>query len=329
MIRPLFVPAVAVALTAIFSPLSQSAIAAEAEEARVVDGIAAVVDGDVITFSQVRGLVGPRERLLRQQLRGPELEKQVEKVRAEALQDLIDRQLIIHAFKEEKLSLPDYFVEQRMNDIIRENFGGDRNTFIKTLQAQNYSLSDFKKNELEKIIVAAMRGKNVKPNTVASPAKIEEYYRTHREEFSSKEEVKLRLIMVPSHGSDTSGSQKALAEEILGKVANGGEFERMAQIYSEDSTRDSGGDWGWVARKTLAPELEKVAFGLRKGKVSNIVSLGGNYYILKVEDRRGGETKSLAAVRDDIEKKLLQNEAQRLQENWLASLRQKATIRRF
>jgi parvulin-like peptidyl-prolyl isomerase len=48
-----------------------------------------------------------------------------------------------------------------------------------------------------------------------------------------------------------------------------------------------------------------------------------------VEDRRGGETKSLVAVRSDIEKKLLQNEAQRLQENWLASLRQKATIRRF
>ncbi|MFN2477232.1 MAG: peptidylprolyl isomerase [Chthoniobacterales bacterium] len=316
-------------MAAPFLPLSHAAIAAQAEAPRVVDGIAAVVDGDVITLSQVRGLVGPRERILRQQLRGPELEKQLEKVRAEALQDLIDRQLIIHAFKEEKLSLPDYFVEQRMNDIIRENFGGDRNTFIKTLQAQNYSLSDFRKNELEKIIVSAMRGKNVKPSTVASPAKIEEYYRTHREEFSSKEEIKLRLIMIPSRGSDASGSQKTLAEEVLGKVANGGDFERMAQIYSEDSTRDSGGDWGWVARKTLAPELEKVAFGLRKGKVSNIVSLGGNYYILKVEDRRGGETKSLAAVRGDIEKKLIQTEAQRLQENWLASLRQKATIRRF
>ena len=58
-----------------------------------------------------------------------------------ALKDLIDRQLIVQAFKKEKFELPEYFVEQRMNDIIRENFGGDRNTFIKTLQAQNYSLS--------------------------------------------------------------------------------------------------------------------------------------------------------------------------------------------
>lgn len=339
MIRPLFV----LLSAALMWPFSLSSFAAapvagapatrapetSAPGAQVVDGIAAVVNGDVITLSQVRSLVSPRERLLRQQLHGEELEKQIKKVRAEALQDLIDRQLIIHAFREEKLSLPDFFVEQRMNDIIRENFGGDRNTFIKTLQAQNYSLSDFRKNELEKIIVSAMRGKNVKPNTVASPAKIEEYYRTHREEFTSKEEIKMRMIMIPSHGSDTSGSQKALAEEIVSKLAAGGNFERMAQIYSEDSTRDSGGDWGWVARKTLAPELEKSAFGLKKGKISNIISLGGNYYIVKVEDRRGGETKSLAQVRGDIEKKLIQDEAQRLQENWLAGLRQKATIRTF
>ena len=59
----------------------------------------------------------------------------------------------------------------------------------------------------------------------------------------------------------------------------------MAQIYSEDSTRDLGGDWGWIERKTLAPELEKVAFNLPIGKISNIVELGGNYYILKVEEK--------------------------------------------
>ncbi|MBA3881949.1 MAG: peptidylprolyl isomerase [Chthoniobacterales bacterium] len=328
MIRLLLV-AIFAAGTVLLTPRDSALFAAEAPEPQVVDGIAAIVNNEVITFSQVRGLTIPRERLLRQQYRGEELEKQIKNVRAQALKDLIDRQLIIQSFRKEKLQLPEYFVEQRMNDIIRENFGGDRSTFIKTLQAQNYSVGEFKKNELEKIIVAAMRGKNVKPNTVASPTKIAEYYRTHRDEFTSKEEIKLRMIMIPSRASDASGSQKALAQEILSKVAAGGDFERMAQMYSEDSTRDVGGDWGWVERKTLAPELEKVAFGLKKGQVSRIVELGGNYYIVKVDDRRGGQTKSLAEVRAEIEKKLVQEEGQRLQDNWLASLRQKATIRTF
>jgi len=326
MIRPLFVTVLA-AVTLLSSPLGRGVLRAQSE---VIDGIAAIVNGEVITFSQVQMVSMPRERALRQQLRGEELVKELQKARKAALQDLIDRALIVHAFKEEKLALPDYFVEQRMNDIIRENFGGDRQAFLKTLQAQNFTLSEFRKNEFEKIIVAAMRGKNVKPNTVASPGKIEEYYRKNRQEFTSKQEVKVRMIMIPSRAEEgNAAAQKAMAEEILGKLAGGADFARMAQMYSEDSTRDSGGDWGWVERNTLAGPLEKAAFGLPKGKISNIIELGGNYYIVKVEDKRGGATKGLAEVRSEIEKKLLQEEAQRLQENWLASLRQKATIRLF
>ncbi|MGZ5024795.1 MAG: peptidylprolyl isomerase, partial [Chthoniobacterales bacterium] len=294
------------------------------------DGIAAIVNGEVITFSQVRGITLPRERLLRSQYTGEELEKQIKQMRAEALQDLIDRQLIVQQFHKDQLQLPDFFVEQRIQDIIRENFGGDRNAFIKTLQAQNYSMSEFKKSELEKIIVAAMRGKNVHPNTIASPQKIAEYYRAHREEFTSKEEIHLRMIMIPSRAAEgNAASQKAMAEELLSKLAGGAEFERIAQMYSEDSTRDQGGDWGWVGRKTLAPELEKVAFNLPLKKISRIVELGGNYYILRVDEKRGGDTKSLEQVRTDVEKKLLNEEAQRLQENWLAGLREKASIRTF
>ena len=311
-------------------PLSQLCHAAYAQEPEIVDGIAAVVNGDIITFSQVRSLVAPREKLLRSQVTGPDLITKIKEAREAALKDLIDRQLIIQAFKKESFQIPDHYIDERMHEIIRENFGGDRNTFIKTLEAQNYSLGEFKKLETERMIVQAMRSKNVRRDVIASPAKIEEYYNTHREEFTAKEQVKLRLIMIPAHANDGNApAQKAMAEEILGKLSNGAEFDRMAQIYSEDSSRDLGGDWGWIERKTLAAPLEKVAFKLPVGKISNIIAFSGNYYILKVEDKRGGETRSLAQVRDEIEKKLLQEEAQNLQERWIASLRSKAYIKTF
>jgi peptidyl-prolyl cis-trans isomerase SurA len=319
-----------VLIAASMLPLSPLCRAAHAENMEVIDGIAAVVNGDVITYSQVRALVAPREKLLRSQVTGEELVKQIKAVRQAALKDLIDRQLIIQAFKKESYDVPDHFVEQRMHDIIRENFGGDRNTFIKTLEAQNYSLGEFKKEEMERIIVQAMRSKNVRKDMVASPAKIDEYYKTHREEFTAKEQIKLRLLMIPAHSSDgNAAAQKSVAEEILGKLASGAEFDRMAQIYSEDSSRDLGGDWGWIERKTLAAPLEKVAFNLPVGRISNIIEFNGNFYILKVEDKKGGITQPLAAVRDQIEKKLIQQEAQNLQEKWIASLRSKAYIQTF
>jgi peptidyl-prolyl cis-trans isomerase SurA len=329
MIRPLFAGLLATA-TLVVSPLCQGAFAQQDDDARVIDGIAAVVNGEVITYSQVRGLSAPRERLLRTQFKGEELENEIKKAREASLQDLIDRQLIVQSFQKEKYELPDYFVEQRINDIIRDEFGGDRATFIKTLQAQNYTLTEFRKLEKEKIIVAAMRGKNVKPVTTISPTKVNEYYQKHKAEFTAKEQVKLRLIMIPTRAAEgNSAAQKAIAEEILGKLADGAPFDRMAQMYSEDATRDSGGDWGWIERKTLAPQLEKVAFALPSGRVSHVIELAPNFYILKVEEKRGGQTPSLTKLRPEIEKKLVQEEQQRQQEIWLAGLREKAYIRKF
>src|SRR5947207_6311531 len=243
------------------------------QEAQVVDGIAAVVNGEVITYSQVRELSAPRAKLLRSQLTGKDLEKKLIELRELALKDLIDRRLVIQAFKKESYQIPDHIVDQRVHDIIRESFGGDRNTFIKTLEAQSYTLGEFKEKELERIMVGAMRSHNVKTNSIISPTKIEDYYRKHHEEFTSKEQIKLRMIMIPGQKDTASApAQKALAEEVLGKLAGGAEFDRTAQVYSEDSTRDNGGDWGWIERNTLAASLEKFAFNMPVGRISNIIS---------------------------------------------------------
>src|SRR5438876_3140371 len=181
-------------------------------EHKVMDGMVAIVKGDVITYSQVRQLSAPREKLLRSQLSGQDLENKLKEVRQLALKDLIDRRLIIQAFKKESYQIPDHVVDQRVHDIIRESFGGDRNTFIKTLEAQNYSLGEFKEKEMERIIVQAMRSHNVKTNAVISPTKVEEYYRKHHDEFTTKEEIKLRMIMI-SGQKDTGNAQaqKSLA----------------------------------------------------------------------------------------------------------------------
>jgi len=92
MIRPFFVAILAV--LAFLPPVLCHALVA-AEDPKVIDGIAAVVNGEVITYSQVRMLIAPRERMLRQQFTGEEYQKQMKEARDQALRDLIDRQLIV------------------------------------------------------------------------------------------------------------------------------------------------------------------------------------------------------------------------------------------
>lgn len=305
-----------------------------AQQAEVVDGVAAIVNNDVITISQVRELIGSRERSLRQAYSGSDLADKIKEMRLAALKDLIDRQLILQEFKkmqEKGANIPDYVVDDRVQTIIREEFGGDRSAFVRTLQAQGYTVTRFKDVERDKIIVQAMRQAKVNDKFVISPVQIQEFYNKNKAAYAIPEQVKLRMIVL-RQGSDSdvpgSGDKQQIADEIRQKLVGGAEFDRMAQMYSEDEgTRDAGGDWGWIERNTLNEQISSAAFSLRPGQVSPVLRIGDSFYILLVEAKRNAAIKPIAEVRDEIEKNLMQRERMRAQERWLDTLRQKAFIK--
>ena len=131
------------------------------------------------------------------------------------------------------------------------------------------------------------------------------------------------MIVIKKNGA----SGKQMAEELRQKALGGADFDKLAQMYSEDSTQDTGGDWGWIDKRTLNESLTKIAFSLKPGDVSEVTELAGSYYLLYVEAKKEATTKSLAEVHDDIESKLQQEARQKAQEKWIASLREKAFIK--
>jgi peptidyl-prolyl cis-trans isomerase SurA len=304
------------------------------QRAEVIDGIAAIVNNDVVTISQVRELIGARERSLREIYSGAELESKLNEMRLSAIKDLIDRQLILQEFKklqDKGAAIPDYIVDDRVQAIIRQEFGGDRAAFVRTLQAQGYTLTRFREIEKEKIIIQAMRQQKIDNNFVISPTQIQAYYEKNKHAYATPEQVKLRMIVVREGSSGDIpdiGSKRELAEEIREKVAKGAEFDRMAEMYSEDeTTQQAGGDWGWIERNTLNEKLTNVAFSLRPGEVSSVIAVENTYYILMVEAKRSATIKPIGDVRDEIEKNLIQQERTKAQQRWLDTLRQKAYIK--
>ena len=308
--------------------------AASAEET-VLDGVAAVVQGagaakaEVITFSQVRELVGVREKALRDSgVQGVELVEKIKQIRTAALNDLIDRQLIIQEFEKNKFSIPAYVIDEHVQTIIREEFKNDRNAFVRTLNAQGFTPDRFRQVERDKIIVQAMRSKSVKTDVVIAPKKIEDYYARNREDFATQDEIKLRMIVLKKEENE-SGVRRKMLEEIREKIVGGAEFGKLAQMYSDDSTKDNEGDWGWIDRRTLNESLTRIAFKLKPGEVSNVIEMAGNYYLLFVEAKKNAVTKPLKDVREEIENKIAQEERQKLQQRWIDTLRKKAYIKTF
>lgn len=297
----------------------------------MVDGIAAVVNSNIITYGQVRELLMFRQRSLSENYRGDELRDKMKESQDAALKDLVDRQLIIDSFKEQGFQIPDHIIQDQINKIIREEFGGDRTAFVRTLKAQGFTLPRFREIERDKIIVQAMRQRAVRSDFVISPDKIEEYYRKNVAEYSTPEEIRLSMIVLrpdeTGAAENAVEAKRVMAQEIRGKLADGADFAGMAQMYSDDSTAEFGGDWGWIDRKTLTADLNKVAFSLSPGQLSDVVQVGDTFYILRVEARKAATTKPLAELREEIGKKLFEEERIRLQEQWLETLRKKAYVK--
>ncbi|MDQ3622472.1 MAG: SurA N-terminal domain-containing protein, partial [Verrucomicrobiota bacterium] len=174
----------------------------------VLDGIAAVVNEDVITFSQVRELVGPAERVARESLKGEQLIEKIKEIRLRAINDLIDRQLILQEFKKNKFQMPEHVIEERLNTIVREEFGGDRSAFTRTLAAQGFTLDRFRQLETDKMIVQAMRSQMVKADPVVPENKIVEHYEKNRAEFTSEEQIHLRLIAIRKTEDENDARRK-------------------------------------------------------------------------------------------------------------------------
>src|SRR3989454_1111150 len=103
------------------------------------------------------------------------------------------------------------------------------------------------------------------------------------------------------------------AEEALKKAKRpGAKFDELAKQYSEDTSKDKGGDLGWILQGQTVPEFEKVAFSLAPGAISDLVKTQYGFHIIKVMEHENARTQSFEEVRGAILAPLLAEKAERL-----------------
>ena len=119
------------------------------------------------------------------------------------------------------------------------------------------------------------------------------------------------------------------AEEIMRQLEEGIDFAELAKKHSQDSKREKGGDWGWVERKSLIPELADAAFALEAGEYAQPIKLKKKIFILYSEEHRPEGYVALEEVRDNIAGMLVSEMAQEAETRKLVRLRRDGYVRRF
>ena len=195
-------------------------------------------------------------------------------------------------------------------------------------------MAEWKKNIQETFIVQQMRQINAKRFITISPHMIEEYYQNHIRDFLQPDRVKLRMIYL---APESSPEVEATAKEVLAQVESGVDFAVLAKKYS-DYNRAGGGlfmdQGGWAEREGLKGELAEVAFALRPGQSSGILTLPSAkgppaYYLLQVEEVKKATVTPLSSIRDAIESTLVAAESEKVQKEWIERLKRDAYIERF
>ena len=327
-----------------FPPSSARAQDQDQGAPALADGIAAVVNDKVITYLQINEEVAETQKLLEQTYQGEELFQRVKEAKLNVLRALIERELIIQDFKTMGGFIPDTYVNERVGDIIRERYGGDRVVFMKSLYERGVTMQKYRDEIQDNAIIGYMKNKYIVQTVLVSPYQIEQYYEQNLHLFVQDEQVKvstivLRKALFPSHRIGKNGQdeqydpQEEIAHEIVYKLDTGSDFADLARTYSEGSNKDQGGELGWVTqtgklaiRADLWPYISK----LEPGQHTDVIPTSdGYYYILQIEDRKKSEVTPLEDVRQQIEQTIINEQSQLRQQEWLDSLRAKAFIKMF
>ncbi|MDP2647355.1 MAG: SurA N-terminal domain-containing protein [Desulfobacterales bacterium] len=119
-----------------------------------------------------------------------------------------------------------------------------------------------------------------------TPQEIKTYYETNRKEFQTPKTVQASHILLktgPGDSPEKVEQTKSRILEILKMARAGQDFATLAKKYSEDPSKDNGGNLGAFEKDQMVAPFSDQAFSMKAGEISEPVKTQFGWHIIKVE----------------------------------------------
>jgi len=263
----------------------------------ILDRIVAVVGDKIILQSELES----QYVLYTSQLKAKIMDLQEEKrMKRDLLEQMInDKLILIQAEKDTLLEVSteemDKAVDQQI-EVLKERFPSEQ-AFADELRREGLTERELKRRYrtqiksqllMDKLISLKLSGVGV------STKEIKDFYQAYKDSIpEQKEAARLSHILFSiSPSEETWNSLSKRAEMISNRAKKGEDFASLALLFSDDPTRERGGDLGFFKKGDLLPEFERVALFLNPGEIG-IAKTELGYHIIKMERK----TDSLASAR--------------------------------
>lgn len=299
-----------------------------AAPARVVDRVAAVVNGDVVTLSDLAERAGPDYERAERLPAGPAREEARTKVLKAAFDQVVSEKLLHEKAVELQIESNDQQIDAAIEDIKKRNNFDDAQ-LDEALRQQGLDRATFRQNVKREYDAFLVLQYQVRGRVKIADEDLKNYYQTHTQEFGGEPEVHVRHILLPLAENAPPAEEakvRAELEKIRQRVLSGEDFAKVARQVSKGPSAQEGGDLGWLRHGTIDQRLEEAALALKPGEISRPVRAGPGLHLFKVEERRIAGAKTFEQAKEEIRQKLFEQQAGTYREQMMTELRRDAFI---
>lgn len=273
------------ALGATLLLLGQQAIAA----VQPLDRVVAIVDNDVVMQSQFDSRLREVEQAIAK--RGAELPPQ-DALRQQVLERLIVESLQLQIADRSGIRIADEELNQAVETIAQRN-GMNIEQFRQALARDGLSFQEAREQIRREMLINRVRQRRIADRIQISEQELQNFLASDLGRLQLSEEFRLANILLPlpeGASYEQIAEVEKRATELYRQLRDGADFARLAMSNSVSENALDGGEVGWRKAAQLPPPFDAMVRSLQPGEVTEPVRTPGGVIILKLIDKRGGDS---------------------------------------
>ena len=301
-----------------------------AKRGELVERVAAVVNDHVILLSEVRTRMAPFMAQLAQMPDENARRQRAKQVESQALEQIIGEELIAQQARTLRLAVSDRDLDLAVKDVMQKN-GLTDETLAAALSREGQTIESYRQTILRpQLLRMRVLQVQVRPRVSVTEDELRALYQKNLRKLGVETQVRLRdivRIIPPAASPSVVEDQEALITDLARRIKEGEDFAKLAAEYSEDSlTKENGGDLGYVGSGKLPLAIERIAFDLEPGSVSEPIRTEDGFHLIKVEDRKESAARPFDDVKEQLRQQLFAEKMEKATQSWLVELRKKSYI---
>lgn len=304
------------------------AVVAAPAHAAVVDRIAAVVNEDVVTLSEVYDLGAP---FIEQRCASDETPDCVRQAELEVLDALIRRALVAQELEQLDLSVTGEEVDRAIDQIARENGLEDRDTLRSEVERSGMPWETYRDQITEQLRELKFNENVIRPRISVSENELLDFYKRTARDYAGPEVADLEAMLFQVTPEMDDAARAALIDRARAIAAevNAGQRDWAKTVAELDQGpyRERAGKMGTFKKGELNERIDSVVFATAEGRVSEPIDVGNAILLVRVVDKRTTDILPFEQVKEQIRGKVYQDKIRDEAEQWYQQARRRAAVR--